>query len=324
MNTKLLLLLTVFLLACLHPAQAQQPAKVPRIGFLSGSGHPSAFEALRKELQGLGYKDGENIIFEYRSAEGNVNQAPGLVAELVQLKVDVLVSTSQSIIRAAKQATRTIPIVIMANFDPVATGIVPSLARPGGNITGLTTLSRDLSGKRLEFLKEAVPTMSRVGIIWDPHTAGPLISFKEYEAATRALKIQLQSLEIRGPTPDLESAFQAATKGRINAVITIGNSLLNRYRSLIAELAIKNRLPSMCDIDDWVEVGCLMAYSADDSDNYRRAATYVYKILKGAKPADLPVEQPTRFELVINLKTAKQIGLTIPAGVLARADKVIR
>ena len=213
MARRLLWLITVFLLTSGNLAGAQQQKKVPRIGFLSGSGHPAAFEALRQELRVLGYTEGGNIIFEFRSAEGKVNQAPDLVAELVQLKVDVLVSTSQSLIRAAKQATKTIPIVIMANFDPVATGIVNSLARPGENITGLTTLSRDLSGKRLEFLKEAVPTMSRVGVLWDPHTPGPVISFKEYEAAAHALKIHLQSLELRGPNPRFGGRISSCDQG---------------------------------------------------------------------------------------------------------------
>jgi putative tryptophan/tyrosine transport system substrate-binding protein len=247
------------------------------------------------------------------------------VAELVQLKVDVLVVTALSTIRAAKQATQTIPIVIVTTVDPVATGLVDSVARPGGNITGLATLEQELSGKRLELLKEIVPNTSRMGILWNAgSSAASAISFKEYEAAARALKIQLQSLEVRGPNPDLEGAFQAAAKGRVSALITVGATMLQRYAKRIAELAIKNRLALMCERSHYVEAGGLASYSASDADQHRRAATYVDKILKGAKPAELPVEQPTKFELVINLKTAKQIGLTIPPNVLARADKVIR
>ena len=232
--------------------------------------------------------------------------------------------TALPAIRAAKQATKTIPIVMVTTQDPVATGLVDSLARPGGNITGLTRLTRELSGKRLELLKEVVPRISRVGVLWDADVTAPGIAFKEYEAAARALKIQLQSLEVRGPNPDLEGAFQAAAKGRASALITIRNPLLNRYRKQIADLAIKNRLPSMYEGSDYVEAGGLMSYSANDAESFRRAAYYVDKILKGAKPADLPVEQPTKFEFVINLKTAKQIGLTIPQSVLFRADKVIK
>ena len=212
---------------------------------------------------------------------------------------------------------------MVTTADPVATGLIDSLARPGGNITGLTRLTRDLSGKRLEVLKETVPGISRVGVL-GMRTYRADIAFKDYEAAARALKIQLQSLEVRGPNPDFEGAFQAAVKGRVSALIAITTTVLIRYRKQIADLAIKNRLPSMFERSDFVEAGGLISYSANEAENYRRAAVYVDKILKGAKPADLPVEQPTKFELVINLKTAKQIGLTIPPNVLARADKVIK
>jgi ABC-type uncharacterized transport system substrate-binding protein len=249
---------------------------------------------------------------------------PSLVAELVQLKVDVLVSTNLPAIRAAKEATKSIPIVIVTVQDPVATGIVDSLARPGGNITGLTTLARDLSGKRLELLTEVVPGISRVGVLWDTNAPGPVIGFKDYEAAARSLKITLQSLEVRGPNPDLEGAFKAASNGRLSALVTIRNPVLSRYQKQITEFTIKNRMLSMCETSRYVEAGCLMSYSASEAESYRRAAYFVDKILKGAKPADLPVEQPTKFELIINLKTAKQIGLTIPPNVLARADRVIR
>jgi putative ABC transport system substrate-binding protein len=320
--------LSIVILASTHLANAQQAKKVPRVGFLSGGGDPSnpgpRVEAFRQGLRDLGYVEGKNIIVEYRYIEGNLDRSPGLVAELIQSKVDVLVTTFLPGTRAARDATKTIPIVMVSFVDPVATGLVESLARPGGNITGLATLSRDLSGKRLELLKEVVPGISRVGALRDIDAPGPAIAFKEYEAAARALKIQLQSLEIRAQNPDLKGAFQAAVKGRASALITIRNPLLNRFSKRIVDLAIKNRLPLMCEDSEYVEAGGLMSYSTIDADSFRRAAIYVDKILKGAKPADLPVEQPMKFELVINLKTAKQIGLTIPPKVLARADKVIK
>jgi ABC-type uncharacterized transport system substrate-binding protein len=314
------------LLALSFLVEAQQPKRVPRIGFLWGVGDPPPplGEAFRQGLRDLGYIEGKNILVEYRYAEGKLDRIPSLVAELVRLKVDVLVTPAFPAIRAAKQATKTIPIVMLINVDPVATGIVDSLARPGGNITGLARLMTELSGKRLELLKEMVPTISRVGVLWDADDPGGAIGFKEYEAAARALKIQLLSLEIRGPNADLEGAFRAAAKGRANALITVRNTLLLRYTKRIADFAIKNRLPSMYEGSDFVEAGGLVSYASSDAENFRRAATYVDKILKGAKPADLPVEQPTNFEFVINLKTAKQIGLTIPQSVLYRADKVIK
>ena len=316
------------MLASVVLAEAQQPKKVPRLGYVRVVGDPSTpgpnVESFRRGLRDLGYVEGENIGIEFRYAEGNRERIPSLVAELVQLKVDVLVSGDDPTIRVAKQTTKTIPIVMVINQDPVATGLVDSLARPGGNITGISRLTRELSGKRLELLTEVVPGIARVGILWDSSSEGPKISFKEYQAAARALKIQLQSLEVRGPDPDLDGAFQSAVKGRASALITIGNSLLNRHRKQIANYAIKHRLPSTYESSLSIEPGGLISYSSNDAESYRRAATYVDKILKGAKPADLPVEQPTKFELVINLKTAKQIGLTIPPNVLVRADKVIR
>jgi putative tryptophan/tyrosine transport system substrate-binding protein len=318
------LLLTVFLLTG-RPAEAQQPSKIPRIGYLSGVGSETdSLKGLRQGLRDLRYVEGKNILVEFRFAEGQLERLPSLVAELVQLKVDVVVAAPLSAIRAAKQATKTIPIVMVTTGDPVATGLIDSLARPGGNITGLTRFTRELSGKRLELLKEVVPTISRVAVLWDANVTTPGIALKEYEAAAPGLKLQVQSLEVRGPNPDLEGAFQGAVKRRANALVTILNPLLNRYRKQIAELAIKHRLPSMYEATDYVEAGGLMSYSASDADLFRRAAVYVDKILKGAKPVDLPVEQPTKFELLINLKTAKQIGLTIPQSVLYRADKVLK
>jgi putative tryptophan/tyrosine transport system substrate-binding protein len=328
MTKKILLLaLCSLLLALGLPAQAQQPVKIPRIGYVSGGGGPSNpgpyVEALRQGLRDLGYVEGKNFVIEYRGAEGKMGRTPSLVNELVQLKVDVLVVPTVVSIRAAKQATKTIPIVMVTQVDPVAAGLVGSLARPGGNITGLATLQRDLSGKRLELLAEVVPRLSRVGILRNPDDE-TAIGFKDYEAAARVLKIRLQSLNARGSDPDLEGAFREAVKGRADAVITITNNPLLRNSKRIAALALKNRLPSMYEGSTWVDAGGLMSYSANDLELFRRAATYVDKILKGAKPADLPVEQPTKFELTINLKTAKQIGLTIPQKVLVRADRVIK
>jgi ABC-type uncharacterized transport system substrate-binding protein len=322
------ILVVAMLLAVGAIAEAQQPTKVSRIGYVSGTGDPQTpgprVEAFRRGLRDLGYIEGKNILVEYRYVEGKLDRVPSLVAELVQLKVDVLAIQNLAAIRAAKQATKTIPIVMVTTQDPVTSGIVDSLARPGGNITGLTTLARDLSGKRLELLTDVVPGISRVGVLWAADNQSAALGFKEYEAAAHALKIQLQSLEVRGPNPDLEGAFQPAAKARENALITVRDTLLLRYSKQIADLAIKNRLPSMFETSEYVEAGGLVSYSASDSESFRRAAYYVDRILKGAKPADLPVEQPTKFELVINLKTAKQIGLTIPPNVLARADKVIR
>ena len=322
------LVLTILLAIC-PSAKAQRPKKIPRIGYLSGAGNPSNpgpnVEAFRRGLQELGYIEGKNILVEYRYIEGKRDRVPSLVAELVQLKVDVLVSPNLPSIRAAKQATKTIPIVMVINWDPVATeGLIDSLERPGGNITGLSRLTRDLSGKRLELLKEVVPGISRVGVFDDADVPLQTKASKDYQAAGRALKIQVQSLEIRGPNPDLEGAFQAAVKSRIRALIATQITAVIPYTEKIADLAIKNRLPLMVETGSSVEAGGLMSYAASDADLFRRAAIYVDKILKGAKPAELPVEQPTKFELVINLKTAKQIGLVIPPNVLARADRVIK
>jgi putative ABC transport system substrate-binding protein len=320
-------LMTLVLVSVRH-AEAQQPAKVPRIGYVSGAGDPSnpgpTVEAFRQGLRDRGYTEGKNIVVEYRYAEGKQDLVPSLVSELVQLKVDILVLVTLPSVRAAKAATNTIPIIMVLAVDPVATGIVDSLARPGANITGLTTLQRDLSGKRLELLKEVVPAMSRVGVLRDADAPGSAIGFKEYEEAARALKVRLQSLEVRGPEPDLEGAFQTATKERGQALITIRNPMLRRYTKSIAELAIKNRLPAMYEGSESVEAGGLMSYGVNDGENFKRAAYYVDRILKGTKPADLPVEQPMKFELVFNLNAAKQIGLTIPPNVLVRADRVIR
>jgi putative ABC transport system substrate-binding protein len=316
------------LVAVSFTAEAQQANKIPRIGYIAGTGTSSnpgpRYETFRVALQELGYVEGKNVVIEPRFAEGNLDRVRDLVAELVQLKVDVLFVSVLPAIRAAKQATKTIPIVMVTSIDPVATGLVDSLARPGGNITGVAYLGRELSGKRLELLKEVVPKLNRVRVLWDSNAPAAAIGFKEYESAMRALKVELQSLEVRGPTPDLDGAFREAANRRTSSLITISAVLLLRDPRRIAELAIKNRLPSMYERRDYVEAGGLMSYSADDGDQHRRAAIYVDKIIKGAKPADLPVERPTKFELVINLKTAKQIGIRIPPDVLARADRVIK
>ena len=319
--------LCVMLFALNLPVEAQQPKKIPRIGyvrFVGATSQGANVEAFRRGLRDLGYVEGQNIAIEYRSAEGKADRIPGLVADLVQLKVDVLISGDDPTIRVAKQTTKTIPIVMVINQDPVATGIVDSLARPGGNITGISRLTRELGGKRLELLTEVVPGLGRLGVLWDTSSEGSKISFKEYQEAAVALKLQLQSLEVRGPTPDLDGLFQSAVKARAGALVTIVGGLLNRHRETIAHHAIKHRLPSMYESSLWIEPGGLISYSSSDAESYRRAAWIVDKILKGTKPADIPVEQPTKFELVINLRTAKQIGLTIPPNVLARADRVIK
>jgi len=297
---------------------AQEATKIPRIGFLSSGRDRDAF---RQGLQELGYSEGKNILIEYRDHEGINERVPSLVAELIQLKVDVMVVSALPSIRAAKQATKTIPIVMVATQDPVAFGLIDNLARPGGNITGLSRLTRELSGKRLELTKEVVPGMSHVGVLWN---ADRSTAFKEYEAPARALNTKLQSLAVRGPNPDLDGAFQAAVKSRVHALVIILDSLLSLYPKRIADLAIKHRLPTMHESVAYVEVGGLMSYSTSDTESFKRAAVYVDKILKGTKPADLPVEQPTKFEFVINLKTAKALNLTIPQSVLYRADRVIR
>ena len=325
MSKKIICLaLCAMLLALSFPVDAQQPKKIPRIGYVGGTDDPSTpgplVNALRQGLRDVGYIEGRSILFEYRSAEGKPDRYPSLVAELVQLKVDVLVTPTPGAIRAAMQATKTIPIVMVTTVDPVADGFIDSLARPGGNVTGLTRLTQELSGKRLELLKEVVPVISRVGVLWTQRSPG----LKHHEAAARALKLQLQSLEVRGPNPDLEGAFRNAAKARVSALVVVRHPVLNRYQKQIADLAIKNRLPSMHEGSDYVDAGGLVSYSANDADQFRRAAVYVDKILKGTKPADLPVEQPMKFEFVINLKTAKQIGLTIPQWTLMKADKVIR
>jgi putative ABC transport system substrate-binding protein len=319
-------LLTAALLSTVPFVEAQQTRKVHRIGFLSAGSESSMSartEAFLQGLQTLGYVEGKNILIEYRAAEGKYDRLPDLVAELIRLKVDVIVATSTLAARPAKAATKTIPIVVLSG-DPVGTGLVVSLARPGGNVTGVTNLSPDLSTKRLELLKEVAPGVVRIGVLWDPEGPVPLLAFKETQEAARAMGLQIQSLEVRGPMPDIEGAFKAASKSRAGALLTISNPLINSHSAQIVDRAGKNRLPAIYADLRFVDAGGLMFYGVDAAALYNRLAYYVDKILKGVKPADLPVEQPMKFELVINLKTAKQIGLTIPPNVLYRADKVIK
>jgi len=308
-------------------ADAQETKKVPRVGMLitgSASTHKNRIDAFRKGLQDLGYVEGKNIAIEYRYAEGTRDRYSGLATEMVRAKPDVIVVGSTSFAQAAKQATSTIPIVVGGAGDLVGAGLVASLAKPGGNLTGSTEISPDLSGKRLELLKEVIPKGSRVAVLWAnfPGTADE-DEVKQTEVAARSLGVKIQSVGVQDPK-DFDSAYGGMTKDRANALIIIQGSLTNFHRGRLVKLAIKNRLPAMCENSSWAEEGCLVSYGPNQLYEWRRAATYVDKILKGAKPADLPVEQPTKFELVINLKTAKQIGLTIPPNVLARADKVIR
>jgi len=323
-----LLALCSLLLAPCSSAQAQQPVKVPRIGFLvanSPSVYTARIEAFRQGLRELGYMEGKNIIIESRSAEGNLDLLPSLAAGLVRLKVDVIVAAGgDPPVRAAKQATQTIPIVMANASDPVGAGLVASLNRPGGNITGLATApGPEIYGKHLELLKETFPRLTRVAILSNPANRFSALALREAETTARAFKVSLQILEARNPD-EFETAFAAATKERAGALLVVEDPMFFGERTRLANFAAKSRLPAIYGILEYVEVGGLMAYAAERTDMFRRAATYVDKILKGAKPADLPVEQPTKFELVINLKTAKQIGVTIPQSVLYRADKVIR
>ena len=321
--------LCAILFALSVPVEAQQPKKVPRIGYLSNTDaatDSARAEGVRLALRELGYIEGQNIAIEYRYAEGRPDRAPELAAELVRLKVDIIVVASgDPWIRAAKNATKTIPIVMVGlGSDPVRAGFVASLARPGGNVTGLTVLNRELGGKRLELLKEAVPKLARVAVLYDPASPS-LHEVKELlPADARALKLTIQPWEIRA-VDDFEKVFAAINKQRPDGLYAIAvGPVMRPNRKRIVDFALKSRLPSMHSSRENVEAGGLMSYSADFADRYRRVAIYVDRILKGANPADLPVEQPTKFDFVINLKTAKQIGLTIPQKLLARADKVIK
>jgi ABC-type uncharacterized transport system substrate-binding protein len=328
MNGKTVWMLILFTLASVHPAGAQQPKKVPRIGYLvlvpaSSPLMRDRIEAFRQGLRELGYVEGKNIVIEYRYAEGKFDRLRALADELVRLKVDIILSSGGSATHAAKEATSTIPVVMTNDPDPVGNGHVVSLARPGGNITGLSTLAPELSGKRLELLKEIVPKLSRLAVLGTSTVPGYSATFRETELAANTFGVRLQYLDVLD-SKDVETAFGAAAKGRADAVLTLSGGITSSQRAKIIELALKNRLPTIFGSRDFAEAGGLMSYGINRLDVDRRAAIYVDKILKGAKPAELPVEQPMKFELVINLKTAKQIGLTIPANVLVRADKVIK
>jgi len=309
-------------------AEAQQAAKVARIGFLSTSpagGIPHLREAFLEGLRDLGYVEGRNVVIEYRFAEEKLERLPTLAAELVALKVDVIVAPNTPAALAAKQATRTIPIVFSFAADPVTSRLVTSLAQPGGNVTGLSVFGPELVGKCLEQLKQAVPGVSRVAYLWQPGALDERQEkdrLKRAEVAARALGMRLQVVEARGPE-DFDRAFSDMTRARADALTVLGGAMLFTERRRLVDLAAKNRLPAVYSWREFVDVGGLMSYGPDLADSLRRATTYVDKILKGTKPGDLPVEQPTKFELVINLKTAKALGLTIPQSVLARADQVI-
>jgi putative tryptophan/tyrosine transport system substrate-binding protein len=319
------ILVAVVLLALGVIADAQQPKKVPRIGSLENTAALSAInlKPFRERLRELGYIEGQNIIFEHRYWEGKVERLPDLAAELIRLNCDVILTTGTEAAQAAKNMIKTIPVVMANSADAVRRGIVADLARPGGNITGLTSIGVELYGKRLELLKEVVPKLSRVGFLWSPTNPEADPALNETETAARSLRLGIQPIEVRGPA-DFVGAFQAATKRRAEALMVSGGGFFGFHYKRIVELAAKSRLPTMYGNARYVEAGGLMTYAYDRPYEFRRAAEYVDKILKGAKPADLPVERPTKFELIINLKAAKQIGLTIPPNVLARADRVIR
>jgi putative ABC transport system substrate-binding protein len=318
------LALGAMLVALCFPAQAQQSGKMPRVGYVSTVGSPDAnFEELRQGLRDLGYVEGKNIAFEYRAAQGKAELIPGFIAELVQMKVDLLFCSNLPAIHAAKEATKTIPIVMISNVDPVELGLVESFARPGGNITGMTLQSLELSGKRLELLKETFPKLNRVALVWNMGDQSMNLITKQVQAAAPPLGVTIQPSGVRDPS-DLDSAFAKLTQTPPDALFSVADRLITSQRKKILEFAVKNKIPTMFDAQAAVEAGALMSYGPSRAEVTRRAAVFVDKILKGTKPADLPVEQPTKFELIINLKTAKQIGLTIPPNVLARADRVIR
>jgi putative tryptophan/tyrosine transport system substrate-binding protein len=327
MNRPALPLALVFLsLALGCPAQAQQVKKAPRIGFLaitSPRDMSLRMAAFRHGLRELGYIEGKTIVVDDRYAEGKLDRLRSMTAELVQLKADVIVTSGPIGTRTAKEATATLPIVMAYDNDPVASGFVASLARPGGNITGLSTHYPEITGKQLELLKEIVPKMSHLAVLGDSSEPFTAQSLKETERAAKAFGVQLQYLDVKNPK-DVKGALENARKGRADAAVVLASAIFISQRSQLAELAVKNRIPAVYQASEYVEAGGLMTYGASITDLFRRAATYVDRILKGAKPADIPVEQPTTFELIINLKAAREIGLTIPPNVLARADRVIR
>jgi len=319
------LTLCAMLFALCGSAEAQQPTKIPTIGILAGGGPSSArLDSFRREFGKLGYVEGKNIAFESRHAENKLDRLPSLAAELVRLKVDVIVTPGANDTRAAKNATKTIPIVFLGVVsDPVSLGLVDSLASPGGNITGFTSIGGVLAGKQLELLKETIPKLSRVAVLWNPQNAGSTQVWKESQPPAKELGLQLHSMAVNSAN-DIESGFRDSVKARSGALFVTGGGLIAGNHNRIISLAIKNRLPAIAGHERFAALGGCMSYGTDGIEPYRRAAVLVDKILKGAKPADLPVEQPKKFELIINLKAAKQIDLSIPPNVLARADKVIK
>ena len=323
----LAVILTLSLTLAPLSVEAQPATKISRIGWLGDDPATTHFrEAFRQGLRDLGYVEGRNLVIEYRFVEGKIERFPAVAGELIALNVDVIVAPNPPAALAAKQATTSIPIVFAANADPVESGLVTSLARPGGNVTGSATLSPELVGKRLEFLKQAIPGVNRVAVLWQPGAADERAEkemLNRAEVAARVLGVGLQFVEARGPN-DFDKAFSEMTRARAGAVTVLGSGMFFNERRRLVALAAKNRLPAVYPVREFVEAGGLMTYAANLTEQFRRAAAYVDKILKGAKPADLPVEQPTKFELVINLKTAKALGLTIPQTLLQRADMIIQ
>jgi putative ABC transport system substrate-binding protein len=316
-------ILAVGLLGVPLAAEAQKATKVPRIGVLltnSRTSHSRDIEGFRLGLRERGYVEGRNIALEYRYGDGKLDRLPSLAAELVGLDVDLIVTSGTPPTRAAQQATRTTPVVMTLVSNPVAAGFVASLAKPGGNITGLATLSAELGGKRIELLKDALPTVSRVAVLVDPEVSGAL---RDTQVAAEALGVKLLSLEVRGPNPDFEGAFRKATSERVGALLVASGPATELHRKRIVDLAAQSRLPAMYGSGEFVNLGGLMCYAPNYPDLFRQAATYADKILKGARPADLPIEQPTKFDLVVNMKTARALGLTIPPSLLLRADQII-
>jgi ABC-type uncharacterized transport system substrate-binding protein len=322
-------MLILVLVIWFDSAKSQQITKsTPQIGFISSTGTPDnpspLFVGFRQGLRDFGYVDGRNLNIVHRYAEGRLDRMPPFVQEFVQQKVDLIIGVNNVVIRAAKEATKSIPIVMVSSLDPVAAGYVESFAHPGGNITGLAWLNRDISAKRIELLKELLPKFSQAAILWDGDGPGPAVAFKEYTAAAHAFKIDLRSLEVRGPDPDFTEAFHTANSARAEAIIVVGNPLMSQHVKSIFAMATKHRLPTMTEEDRYVQAGGLISYGANFADLYRRAAGYVVEILKGAKPGDLQVKLPEKFEIFVNLKTAKEVGVVIPQHVLLQADKIIK
>ena len=324
-----LLILVLFHAWNIQLAAQQLSKSLPKVGvifsFGTASDTPSPiYQAYMQSLRDLGYVEGKNIILERRYAEGRLDRMAPFVQEFVQQKVDAILGVNNVVIRAAKEATKTIPIIMISSVDPVNAGYVESFAHPGGNITGVAWLNRDISAKRIELLMELLPKLSRIGILWDGDGPGPAVAFKEYSAAASAFKLDLRSLEVRGPTPDLVGALQGAKNGNLDAVIIVGNPLMSQHMKTLFPLVTKHKLPSMTEEDRYVGAGGLISYGANLSDLYRRAAEYTVEILKGAKPGDLPIKLASKFDVFVNLQTANQIGVVVPQRVLLQADKIIK